>query len=282
MDKSVLVLEGGGMRGLYGAGVLDFLAAQKLTFSDVVGVSMGACNGANYLSNQAERNYRIPDTFINDARYLSYKRWLMGGELFDLRFIFETLSHELDPYDFDTFSKSSSHLHIVATECVSGESVCFDKFASHEELGKLLRASCSLPFAAKSVVYEDKILLDGGISDPIPISYAKTLGAKKIVVVLTQPSEYKKSAFKFGFLLKLFYPKYKGLREAVLSRHDRYNQSMLEVDRLEKSGEIFIIRPSSTLPASRIERDRTRLKSTYERGFADAWESYEGLKEYLG
>ncbi|MDR1554909.1 MAG: patatin family protein [Campylobacteraceae bacterium] len=281
MNKSVLVLEGGGMRGLYGAGVLDVFAKNNLIFSDIVGVSMGACNGANYLSNQSERNYRIPYTFINDQRYLSYKRWIKGGELFDMDFVFETISNKLDQYDYETFAKNDSRLHIVTTECVSGNSIYFSKFNSGEEFGKLLRASSSLPFAAKMVKYKDKMLLDGGISDPIPLYYAKTLSAKKIVLILTQPKEYKKSPFKLGFLLNLFYPKFKGLREAITIRHKKYNDSMDEVNTLEDKGEIFVIRPKYTLSASRIERNKTKLKDTYEQGITDAVNCYEELKRFL-
>jgi predicted patatin/cPLA2 family phospholipase len=273
------VVEGGGLRGLYGAGVIDFLAEKNISFDMLIGVSMGACNLANLASNQPERNFSLPFRFIDDSRYLSYKRWLTGGDLFGMKFIFEIIPTTLDIFDYDAFCKRKSRFFIVATECESGKAVYFDKFNSREDFTQILKSSCSLPFAAKPVRYGGKTLLDGGISDPIPLHFAQKKGAQKIVFILTQPKEYKKSAMKFTSLLKLFYPS--ALVETLKNRHINYNKTVEEIDALEAKGEIFIIRPSSPLPARRIERNREKLKSTYEQGYMDIQNTYKELMRYL-
>jgi predicted patatin/cPLA2 family phospholipase len=278
--KCALVLEGGGMRGLYGAGVLDFFATKQLVFSDVIGVSMGACNGANYLSNQSERNYRIPSTFVGDPRYLSYRRWCAGGDLFDMRFIFEDIVRELDPYDYHAFTSQPSRLHIVTTECRSGESIYWSDAADESDFARLLMASSSLPFAAKVVKFGRHHLLDGGISDPIPLAYAKSL-SDKVVLVLTQPRQYRKKPMRFSWLVKLLYPRYKGLLRALQTRHQKYNRTMDEIEKLEQKGKIFVLRPSRKLPAARVEKNQKKLKATLDIGYRDAEERFEELMRYL-
>ncbi|MDR2789888.1 MAG: patatin family protein [Campylobacteraceae bacterium] len=277
--NSALIVEGGGLRGLYGAGVIDFLAEKSISFQTLVGVSMGACNLANFASNQPKRNLSLPSHFIDDSRYLSYKRWLMGGDLFGMDFIFETIPTELDIFDYDAFCARKSRFFIVATDCESGEAVYFDKFDSREDFTQILKASCSLPFAAKSVKYGGKTLLDGGISDPIPLHFAQKQGAEKMVFILTQPKEYKKSAMKFAFLSKFFYED--ALVKTLKSRHERYNETVLEINALEEKGEIFIIRPSSPLKAKRVERDREKLKAAYKQGYSDIQDRFEELTRYL-
>ncbi|MDR2081967.1 MAG: patatin family protein [Campylobacteraceae bacterium] len=277
--NSALIVEGGGLRGLYGAGVIDFLAEKNVSFETLIGVSMGACNLANFISNQPKRNFSLPYRFIDDSRYLSYKRWLRGGDLFGMKFIFETIPTELDIFDYDTFCKRKSRFFIVATDCKSGEAVYFDRFGAKEDFTQILKASCSLPFAAKSVNYGGKMLLDGGISDPIPLHFAQKQGDGKMVFILTQPKEYKKSAMRFASLLKFFYPA--ALVKTLKNRHERYNKTVLEINALEEKGEIFVIRPSSPLKAKRIERDRKKLKATYEQGYLDIQNRYEELVRFL-
>lgn len=277
--SSALIVEGGGMRGLYGAGAIEFLAEKQIFFDTLIGVSMGACNLANFASNQPKRNFSLPFRFIDDSRYLSYKRWLMGGDLFGMKFIFEVIPTKLDIFDYDTFCKRKSRFFIVATECESGTAAYFDKFDSREDFTQILKASCSLPFAAKPVSYNGKTFLDGGISDPIPLHFAQKQGMQKMVFILTQPKEYKKSAMRFTSLLKFFYPA--ALIETLKNRHERYNETTLEINRLEEDGKIFVIRPKLPLPADRIERDREKLKAAYEQGYFDIQNRYEELMRYL-
>ncbi|MDR1007959.1 MAG: patatin family protein [Campylobacteraceae bacterium] len=277
--SSALIVEGGGLRGLYGAGVIDFLSEKNIFFETLIGVSMGACNLANFASNQPKRNFSLPFRFIDDGRYLSYKRWLMGGDLFGMKFIFETIPTELDIFDYNAFCNRKSRFFIVVTECESGEAAYFDRFDSQEDFTQILKASCSLPFAAKTVHYRGKTFLDGGISDPIPLRFAQKQGAKKMVFILTQSKEYQKSAMRFTSLLKFFYPA--ALVKALKNRHELYNETVLEINRLEKDEKIFAIRPSSSLPAGRIERDKKKLKATYGQGYLDIQSMYEKLAHYL-
>ncbi|MFV0481682.1 MAG: patatin family protein [Campylobacteraceae bacterium] len=281
MSKVALILEGGGLRGLYSAGVLDFFASKNLLFDEVVGVSMGACNGASYISNQPRRNFDIPYKMIDDARYLSYKRWFFGGDLFGMDFIFGEIPKSIDYFDFDAFTKSKTKFTAVTTDCVSGKPLYYDSFKNKEEFLQILKASCSLPFISKPVKYESKSLFDGGISDAIPLIFSKKLDVQKYIYILTQPKEYKKSPFRFGWLISLFYPKFKGLKEAMQRRDFDYNKTVEEVNILEENGEIFVIRPKKALSAKRVERDKKKLKDTYDNGFVDAQNCYENLQKYL-
>ncbi len=281
MKKNALILEGGGIRGIYSAGVLDFFASKNLFFDEIIGVSMGACNGGAYISNQSKRNLRIPMTFVNDKRYLSYKRWLLGGDLFGMDFIFDDIPNKLDKFDWESFKKSKTKLTVVATDCISGKPKYFSKFKNKDEFLEILKASCSLPFVAKEVKCQNSILMDGGISDPIPINFAKTLDVEKIVLILTQPKDYAKTAFKLNPLMALKYPNYKGLAEAMKNRHTNYNALTKEVNSLEEKGEIFVIRPYKNLKAKRVDKNKKRIMHSYLEGVKNASETFESLQKYL-
>ena len=281
MKKSALILEGGGIRGIYSAGVLDFFASKNLFFNEIIGVSMGACNAASYISNQSKRNLRIPMTYINDKRYLSYKRLLFGGDLFGMDFIFHTIPDELDKFDWEYFKKSETKLTIVTTDCITGKPKYFSEFKNKDEFLEILKASCSLPFVAKEVMYHDDILMDGGISDPIPLNFAKSQKIEKIVLILTQPKDYLKSASKLNKIISLKYPNYKGLSTAMKERYINYNNVMNEINLLEEKGEIFIIRPDKKLKAKRVDKNKKRVMHSYLEGVKNASECFRQLENYL-
>ena len=281
MKKNALILEGGGIRGIYSAGVLDFFASRNLVFDEIVGVSMGACNGAAYISNQSKRNLRIPMTFVDDTRYLSYTRWLLGGDLFGMDFIFHTIPDELDKFDWEEFKKSKTDLTIVATNCVSGKPAYFSNFGDRGEFLEVLKASCSLPFVAKEVIYKENILMDGGVSDPVPLHFVKSRNIEKIVIILTQPKDYRKSAFKLSKLLSLKYPNYKGLVKAMQERHTNYNNIIEEINFLEEKGDIFVIRPDEKLKTKRVDKNKKRIMHSYLEGVKNASKTFESLQKYL-
>jgi predicted patatin/cPLA2 family phospholipase len=174
-----LVLEGGGLRGIYTSGVLRFFMDEGIYFPYVIGVSMGACNAANYVSRQPERNRIVSTRYVNDARYLSYCRLFIRGELFGMKFIFDTLPRSLVPFDFPTFMENDVTCITVVTDCETGEALYYKKKELGEDFLKILQASNSLPFVAKPVHYNGLILMDGGLSDAIPIKKSINDGNEK-------------------------------------------------------------------------------------------------------
>jgi predicted patatin/cPLA2 family phospholipase len=279
-DKG-LVLEGGGLRGVYTSGVLHHFMEKKLDFPYVIGVSMGACNAANYVSRQSGRNKIVNISFVNDRRYLSYFRLLTKGELFGMKFIFDTIPNKLVPFDFETFYKNKIKCVVVVTDCDTGEARYFDKHELGEDYITVLQASSSLPFVAKPVMYKGRVLMDGGMTDSIPIRRSITDGNKKNVIILTQPKGYRKKPETIVKIAGLCYRRYKGLRSALRNRHERYNETMDFIDDLEKKGEAFIIRPESVLKAKRVERNQKVLNAVYERGYADAVALHDRLVRFL-
>ena len=277
MNRKIgLVLEGGGFRGLFTAGILHYFQENGIEFPYIVAVSMGASNAANYLSKQTKRNLDIPYTFIKDKRYMSYSRLLRRGELFGMDFIFNDVPHHLIPFDFEAYKKSKLDLTFVTTDCEKGQPYYILNKNSQESF-KALEASTSLPFAAKMVNLNGKLLLDGGICDPIPVKKALDDGCDKVVVILTQPRTYTKSPFKPGWVAKWKYANYPHLVSAILNRHEIYNQQLADINELEREGKAFVIRPESKLPVSRTERNKEKLKESFDIGLLTG----ERIKEEL-
>jgi len=281
LKNSALVLEGGGFRGIYTSGVLRFFMDQRLFLPYVIGVSMGACNAANYVSHQPERSRIVNTRFVNDSRYLSYLRLLTGGELFGTKFIFDTIPNSLVPFDYQTFRESDVKCISVTTDCRTGEALYFEKSEFGDDYISILQASTCLPFISKPVRYNGHILMDGGISDSVPIRKSISDGNQKNVLILTQPKGYRKNNSQFNRLAQIRYPQFPSLYKALARRYIKYNETMDFIDEMEQQDEVFTIRPASALSAGRIERNKDKLYSSYDRGYLDASESYEGLCRYL-
>jgi predicted patatin/cPLA2 family phospholipase len=281
LDNAALVLEGGGLRGIYTSGVLRFFMGKGIFFPYVIGVSMGACNAANYVSLQPERNRIVNSSFVNDSRYLSYWRLLTRGELFGMDFIFDTIPNSLVPFDFETFMESNVRCITTVIDCHTGEALYYEKNEVGKDYFKVLRAATSLPFMAKPMHYKGRVLMDGGLADSVPIRKSLEDGNSKHVLVLTRPKDYRKKRGHFVRLAYLRYPKYKGLCEALESRHTKYNETMDLIDELEERGQVFVIRPESGLNVGRAERNKDKLYAAYDQGYKDASECYPGLCAYL-
>ena len=280
-DKSGLVLEGGGLRGVYTSGVLRVFMERELYFPWIVGVSMGACNAVNYLSRQKERNRIVNMQFVRDRRYLSYRRLLFHGELFGMDFIFDDIPNRLVPFDYQRFAQADETLLIVASDCVRGEAVYFDKNALKNHFMVALRASCSLPFLAKPVMFCGMTLMDGGVTDPVPFHKSIEAGNIRHVLILTRPAGYRKRPLPSPVIVmaRLRYPK--GLAAALERRHIGYNRLMDEIDAREASGEIFVIRPKHDLNVGKAERDARLLDAVYQQGMEDAEACFSELEAYL-
>jgi len=279
-DQVGLVLEGGGLRGVYTSGVIRFFFDKGIVFPYVVGVSMGACNGANYISRQPERNRIVNIKFVNDSRYLSYRRLLLKGELFGMHFIFNTIPFSLVPFDRDSFHHNEAKFVIGVTDCETGDAVYYEKSELGDGAMKIFTATCSLPFLAKPVHYKGRIYMDGGLSDPVPIEKSMTDGNTKHVLILTRPKEYRKKPSHLYLLARLRYPRFRGLHKALAVRHKKYNETMDMVDELEKAGRAITIRPSKVIGAARVERNKEKLFAAYDQGYEDASLRYERLRSF--
>lgn len=279
--KGALVLEGGGLRGIYTSGVLRFFMDKGIFFPYVIGVSMGACNAANYVSRQPERNRIVSIRYVNDARYLSYVRLFMRGELFGMKFIFDTLPRSLVPFDFTAFMENDVKCFTVVTDCETGKALYYEKKELGEDYLKVLQASNSLPFVAKPVHYNGLILMDGGLSDAVPIKKSIDDGNEKNVLILTRPKGYRKKRPPFLQFASLRYPRYKGLLNALARRHAGYNETMDFIDQHEHQGGVFVIRPRLELNVGRAERNKDKLYRAYDQGYGDACACYQGLLSYV-
>ena len=281
LNGSALILEGGGLRGIYTSGVLRLFMDRGLFFPYVIGVSMGACNAANYVSDQPERNRIVNTRYVKDSRYISYRRLLRGGELFGMDFIFDTIPNALVPFDHETFSKSTTRCITVVTDCITGKPLYFEKDDLREQYLSVLRASACLPFISKPVRFNGLTLMDGGISDSVPIRKSISDGNARHVLILTRPKGYRKRPSPIHRFSRLCYPRLPGLSDAFARRHTEYNKTMDLIDEMERRDEVFVIRPRTDLPAGRIERNKDKLYATYDQGYDDAAHTCDGLCRYL-
>ena len=278
-----LVLEGGGMRGIYTTGVLDYLMEEDLYFPYVIGVSAGACHGSSYVSKQKGRSKRVNVDYVTDSRYISYKNLLKGQSLFGMDFMFDTIPKQLEPFDFEAFFAYEGKYIVGTTDCQTGEPRYFDRSDcdSHDDILQIVRASSSLPFISPIVEFKDYELLDGGLVDPIPIKKSIADGNDKNVVVLTRPPGYRKTPFKGKWLAKLFYRDHPQVVETLLNRYQVYNQTLEYLKELEASGDIFLIQPDDSLDVDRIERDQEKLEDLYWQGYESMKEEFNSLEQWL-
>lgn len=280
LSETGLVLEGGGMRGVYTAGVLEYFMEQDLFFPYVVGVSAGACHATSYLSRQRGRNRQVNIDFVNDPRYLSWRNYLKTREMFGMNFIFNEIPTSIVPFDFTAFHNREERFVVGTTDCVTGKPAYFEN-VTDENVLMLVRASSSLPFVAPIVNFDDKQLLDGGISDPIPVRKAQLDGFEKNVIILTRNKGYRKKKSSMMWMAKRPYRQYQGLLQAMENRYQLYNETMDYIEELERQGKLFVIRPTQPLSVGRMERNPVKLQTLYEQGYEEATTQYESLIKWL-
>lgn len=269
LEDCGLILEGGGMRGVFTCGVLDCFMDYGVKFPYAIGVSAGASNGLSYVSQQRGRARFCNIDILRRRHYIGLRYLFTQGCVMDYKFLFGELPLKVCPYDFAAYKKSKTNFLIVATNCQTGKAEYFSKSQTESDLLAKCKASCSLPFVCKKTLVDGKYYLDGGIADPLPIEKAILDGYKKNVVVLTRNYGYRKSE-KPPFLPKFVYSDYPKLREAFLTRTRRYNQKMQKIEQLEKSGQITVIRPQNKLVINRLESDPDKLRLLYEEGYVFA------------
>ena len=267
IDKNTaLVLEGGGLRGVFTCGVLDFFMDCGITFPFIVGVSAGACNGLSYMSGQRGRAKSSNIDLMEKYQYVGFKYLLSQGCIMDYKLLFEDFPEKIIPYDYDAYFSNPARFVMVTTNCLTGKPEYLEEKKSSERVMDIVRASSSLPFVTK-ITYVDGIpMLDGGIVDSIPIRYALDQGYENIVVVLTRNKGYRKKDTKIR-AAKAFYRKYPKLQEALFVRNSAYNKTMDLIEKLEEQGRITVIRPVNPVNVGRMEKDVTKLTALYQEGY---------------
>ena len=280
MVDAGLVLEGGGMRGIYTAGVLDFLLEKDLFFAQTYGVSAGACHACSYLSKQRGRAFRIGTNYLHDKRYCSLYSLLTTGDLFGAKMCYDTIPNELDLYDYDTFDTYAGEFFAVVTNCRTGQAEYLPVKELHRDV-VAVRASSSLPLLSRMVPIGGELYLDGGASDSIPLGQSLRAGNRKNLVILTQCPTYRKEPNRMLPLIRLRYRKYPRLAEAMATRHLRYNEALDLVHAEQQAGRAFVIQPKTTPAIGRTEKDLQKLRSLYEEGYRDARESWDALEKFL-
>lgn len=281
MKEIGLVLEGGGMRGVYTAGVLDFFMEKDLYFPYVIGVSAGACNAASYISKQTGRSKKINIKYIKNPKYLSIRNLILEKSIFGIKFVYDELPNRLEPFDYKTFQDSQQKFVIGTTDCITGEAVYFEKNNCRENILQVIRASSSLPLLAPMVKIKDKVLLDGGLADSIPVKKAMEDGYLKNIIILTRNKEYRKEPTKLTGLIKFKYKKYPKLIDTIFNRYKVYNKTLDYIISLEEKEQVFVIRPSSDLKVDRLEKNPDKLAALYQLGYEDAKKNYNKIVDWI-
>ena len=280
--KTGLVLEGGAMRGMYTAGVLDVLIEENIQTDGVIGVSAGAVFGCNYKSGQIGRTLRYNLQFCGDKRYGSIHSLIKTGDIYDVEFCYHEIPEVIDPFDNETFVRNPADFFVVCTDVETGKAVyhkCTD--CGRDDL-KWMQASASMPLVSKIVETDGYKLLDGGIADSIPIMWFRRQGYKKNLVILTRPEGYRKKKMKFQGAVNLMLHQYPNLAKAMARRYKVYNKTLDKLEELSKKGEVMVLQPSRLIEVSRLEKDPEKLKALYQLGREDAKRKLEEIRAFLG
>lgn len=275
-----LVLEGGGFRGMYTCGVIDVFMENGICFNEVVGVSAGAAFGCNIKSKQIGRALRYNKRFCRDPRYSGLKSFIKTGDLYNKDFAYGIVPTILDPFDTKTFRDNPLKFTLVCTDIHTGKPVYHEINNGDATDIEWIRASASIPIVSKPVKLDGYELLDGGVSDSIPVDWMLDRSTKT-VVVLTRDKTYRKKPMKYINLLTKAFKEYPNLQHALENRHIVYNETLDRIEQLEREGRIFVIRPSKPIACAMIEKDPNHLQEIYDIGRKDALHYLEDLKTYL-
>ena len=278
LENIALVLEGGGMRGMFSAGVFEAFLQHELTFPYITAVSAGACNILSYMSHQPMRTRKIIENYVGTKPYFSVNNYLRTGSLFGWDFIFDTLPKKLLPFDYETYANYPGELHVGTTDIKTGEAVWhYNKRA--EIAFESVIASASLPFLAPIVNIDNRPLLDGAIVSPIPIDKAIEAGYEKFVVVLTRNEGYRKKGSVPKLLLKAWYSQYPKLWEAMQNRPNLYNEQLERIEQMERDGKVIIIRPEKPLEIARLSIKPDKLLELHDHGVECGLKAIEKMLE---
>mgnify|MGYP003305958932 FL=1 len=265
-ENTALVLEGGGLRGVFTCGVLDCFMDHGVRFPFIVGTSAGACNGLSYMSGQRGRARCSNIDLMDKYHYVGFKYLLTQGCIMDYKLLFEDFPKKIIPYDYEAYFSNPARFVMVTTNCLTGKAEYLEEKSSADRVMSIVRASSSLPFVTKITYVDGVPMLDGGIVDSIPVKYAMEQGYEDIVVVLTRNKGYRKKEGKMR-AAKAFYRKYPDLQKALYERNAVYNQTMDMIERLEEQDKITVIRPLKPVEVGRVEKDTAKLAALYDEGY---------------
>ncbi len=281
MIKGALVLEGGALRSVFGAGVLDVFLENNLQFEYVLGISAGALNAGNYISGQMGRTAKININYVNDPRYIGIRQLIQNGSIFNLNYLFDEPVGDWAPYDEYAFSHTKQKFIIGATNCLTGNQVFFEKH-TYKELTEVLTASSTLPVLSKTTFIDGIPYIDGGVSNAVPFAKAIQDGYQKIVIILTRPEGYRdKKNEVLNYLFRIYYHKYPNVVEKLCTMSQRYNCLLQQIQELEREGKVFVIRPTTLLKVKRVEKDKNKLRLLYLEGKEDARQKLANMIKYL-
>lgn len=282
MNRIGLVLEGGAMRGLFTAGILDVMLENNIAVDGIIGVSAGAAFGCNFKSKQPGRVIRYNKRYCRDRRYCSWWSWMTTGDVFGAEFCYHELPEKLDLFAVDVFEKNPVEFYLVCTDVENGKPLYYKCDKADAECFEYMRASASMPLVSRIVEVGGGKYLDGALADSIPLEFFESAGYDKNIVILTQPEGYQKklsSAFKF---LKFIYRKYPALVKAIRERHIMYNREIEYIEKQAAAGKVLLLRPDEKLPVKRMCRNPEILQKTYDIGREYAKKHLPEIKSFSG
>ena len=275
-----IVFEGGGLRGIFAAGVIDYLLDNDIKIKNVMGVSAGACHACSYVTGQRGRSYAVSTDYLNDKRYMSFDNLRKTGDLFGVDFIYHMIPEELYPLDNEAFKESGITFRAGVTNCITGNAE-YPEVKDLIEDVDIVRASSSLPLLARMVDIDGTPYMDGGIADSVPVQASEEFGCRKNIVVLTRPAGYRKEKEKMLPLIRARYHKYPEMIRAMEFRYRVYNETMDYIDEGVKNDTIFRIAPTGDLGIGRLEKDKNKLRLAYEEGYYVTEALSDQLMEFL-
>ena len=281
MERKGLILEGGAMRGLFTAGVIDEMMEQGVRYDGCIGVSAGAAFGCNYKSHQIGRVLRYNKRFAHEKKYCSRYSWLTTGDLYGADFCYHKLPDELDVMDVKTYNSDPMHFYVTATDTATGKAVYHELDHLDDEAYEWMRASASMPVVSRPVRLMGRSLLDGGISDSIPVKFFESIGYTRNAAVLTQPRGYRKGAQSGMKILARLLKQYPAIVKDLKERHIVYNRELDYIDQREKEGKLFVIAPPHELKICRTEHDTERMDEVYQIGRQTMKEHISELNQFL-
>lgn len=279
--KKGLVMEGGGMRGMFTCGVTDVFLENGIEFDGAAGVSAGAAFGCNFKSKQPGRALRYNMLFSKDERYMGLSSLLKTGDLYNVDFCYREIPDKLDVFDRKAFRENPMKFYVVSTDADTGKPLYYNCKNCDDKDITAIRASASMPLASRPVSFGGRKLLDGGISDSIPIKFMEKKGYDKIVVILTQPKSYRKEKNKLLPLMRIFLKDYPNVIEAMKIRHIKYNKTTDYIRQKEEAGDVFVIAPPAPMNISRTEKSADKLERVYNLGRITAEKNLGKLKSFL-
>ncbi len=279
--KTGLILEGGAMRGLFSAGVIDVFMENGIEFDAAIGVSAGAAFGCNYKSRQIGRVIRYNKRFAKDKRFCSIRSLIKTGDLFGAEFCYHTIPDELDLFDTEAYVNNPMDFYVVVTDVETGKAVYINSDEAGDNALECFRASASMPLVSRPVEINGKKYLDGGIADSVPIQFFESIGYSRNVVILTQPADFVKKPSSAAKIMKYALRQYPKIAETMADRHNEYNVTLKYIAEKEKAGEIIVIRPEAALDIGRVEHNPDKMQKVYDLGRAAGEKYLDAVKNFI-